>query len=182
MLSLSQRGCFLGEKYGGKKIKEEETRTLKVELTDVILSKAEVNALLDEPHAYEALYDTTKRPHRPFLKCLKALELKDAWEGAYVAIWYEMGATRLEFKKATLSKIKLELREDGETAMRCTVEGETVLDKKVAEIIERIGTAVECEIRAQRPDDQKDLPLNQHGEGEQSQQGSGRKGRGQPLN
>lgn len=183
MLSLSQRDCFLGDKYGGKKLKDEDTRTFKLELADVMLDKAELAALLGEPHAYEALYDTSQKPHRPYLACLKALELKTSWENAFVAVYYELGKSKIEFKRASLSKIRLELRLGGETAMSCTVEGETALNAKVVQVIERVGTSVEVEIRAQRPEDQRELPLNSHGEeGEQSQQGSGRKGRGQPLN
>jgi hypothetical protein len=182
MLSLSQRDCLLGEKYGGKKVKDEDTRTFKVELSNVILDKTELAALLGEPHAYEALYDTSQKPHKPYLTCLKALELNSSWEGAYVALYYELGKSKIEFKRASLSKIRLELRQDGETAMSCTVEGETALNGKVVQVIERIGTSVEVEIRAQRPEDQRELPLNQHGEGEQAPRRLSRKGGGRRLN
>lgn len=184
MLSLNQRDCFLGEKYQGKKRKHEDVRTLKIELTEVMLDKRELAALLGEPHAYEALYDTSGKPHRPFLVCIKALELKEHWKGAYVAIWYELGAKKLEFKRAELSKIKLELRLGGEIAMSCRIEGDPELTASVLEVISRTGTNVECEIRAERPEDQRELPLSTHGEGEQSEHSS-RKPRGRasrPLN
>lgn len=183
MLSLTQRPCMLGDKYGGKKRKDEDIRTLKLELKEIEIDRAELNALLGEAHAFEAIYDTSANPVRPYLACIKAIELKSAWEGAVVTLWYEMGQTRVDFKNAKLSKIKIEPRLGAETVMSCTLEGEPTLDKKVVELIDRIGTGIECELRADRPEAQADLPLNTHGAGEQpdtparSGKSGGRRGR-----
>lgn len=162
MLRISQRTCRLGEKYAGKKDEEADAITLRVELANVVLDREELNALLGEPHAYEALYNTSATPVTPYLKCLKALELRNSWEGAYVALWYEMGKRKIEFKRAKISKIKIEPRHGGDTFLSLTVEGEPALDGKFVDIIARVGGAAECEIRADRPEDQRDLPLNSH--------------------
>lgn len=175
MLSLKQRPCILGDKYAGKKKRDTEVRTLKLELKDIELSREEVNALLGEPHAYEALYDTSAHPIRPFLACIKALEIAASWTGARVVLWYELGATKVELKNATLSKIKITPPLGGDTRLSLSVEGEPVLDRKIAELIDRVGSGIECEIHAERPEDQQELPLNSHGEGEQPEMKSARK-------
>ena len=148
MLSLSQRDCQLGEKYSGRKKRDEDTWTLKLELLGIVLERTEVNAILGEPHAFEALYDTSANPMRPFLGCIKAIELQNAWDGANVVLWYEFGKRKIELKQAKLTKLKVHPMLGGETRFSCIVEGSPPLDKQLAEIIERAGKGIEVEIHA----------------------------------
>ena len=167
MLSLSQRDCQLGEKYSGRKKRDEDTWTLKLELTGLVLERNEVNAIL-RPSRMRLRRSTTQAPirSRPFIGCIKAIELQNAWDGAHVVLWYELGKRKIEFKQAKLTKLKVHPTLGGETRFSCIVEGAPPLDKQLAEIIERAGKSIEVEIHAERPEDQQDLPLSQHGEGE----------------
>ena len=180
MLTLSQRDCFLDAKYSGKKVKGKDARTLKFTLTDVPIYRNELNAILGEPHAYESLFDTSKPVHRPYLRCIKALELKTKLVASHVEIWYHLGKSKVAFKNVTISKVKIhfEGRDDALPHMSCEVETEPDLNQTFIDLIERMGTSVEAEIHAQNPADQKDLPLNSHGTGEEPEVGKSPRGRG----
>jgi hypothetical protein len=167
MLRISQRVCKLGDKYAGKKDPEGEALSLKVRLEEITLDREELNAFCDDPHAWTRYFDTSNNPPKPVEDRFKPRELKKPWEGAYVVLWYEFGKSKVEFKNAKLSNITIEPRLGGDTFLSCTVEGEPALDRKFTDIIARIGGSIECEIHADRPEDQKELPINAHGEDEQ---------------
>lgn len=168
MLALSQRECKLGTKYSGKVVDQNgiERRTLKIELTDLPLDANELNALLGEPYAHRALYDTSRTGVRPILRALKTLELRSACESARVTLLWSLGAEQLVFTDAKLAKIRLELQEGGITAMSCTVETEPTLDGWLVALLERLGAGIEVEIHAEHFGAQQDLPLNRHADGE----------------
>jgi hypothetical protein len=171
MLTLDIRECTLDDKYSGRRKEQEDQedrRTLKLGLLSIRIDRNELNALLDQPYAYECLYNREKQPHEPWLRCLKALELADSWEGAFVALFYDNGSRKLVFPKATLSKLKIALGTGGKTSLSCMIEGEPDIDENFGEIIARTGTDIQCEIRAQPPSAQHDLPLSRWGEGEQA--------------
>ena len=179
MLTLDRRDCKLGGDSSAK-VKEKdgvEVRTLTFELQEVMLDERELNAFLHEPHAWSALYNDRNGEVAPFLRCFKALELEQAIEGACVALTYGLGANEMIFTECKLSKIKLALRDGGKTALSCKVTTAPTLDETLAELFELFGSAIECELRAEPPGAQQDLPLNQHGEGEQSE---GPRRRGHP--
>jgi hypothetical protein len=172
MMHITQRMCVLGAKFSGKKVKDREARSIKLELAGILLDENELNSVLGEPHAHRSIYNTNGKDIVPYLKCLKALELSHAWEGAAVTLWYELGKKSLELTKAKLTKIRLEPLNGGETQMSCTVESEPTLDAKIVALIERMGSGIECEIRADHPSEQADLPLNTHGTGERPLDGT----------
>lgn len=161
MLSLSQRTCLLGEKYGGKKLKDADVRTLKIELHEIELDEQEVNALFNDPYAYKAMHNVGVDPHEPALKGIKAFELEEVFESAHVALFYELGATSIELKKARLTKLKLTPARNGNPPrLSLVVEGEPPLNKRFLEIIERVGTGIECQLSAASESDQQELALN----------------------
>ncbi len=79
------------------------------------------------------------------------------------------------FWMAKLSKFAFSIAAGGSTLLSVTIEGEPPMDAKLVALLERIGKGIECEFRGEHPAAQKDLPLNQHGEGEQKAGGKGRK-------
>lgn len=168
MLTLRSRDCMLGTKHSGDTIERdgEELRTLTFELTEVMLDAQELNCLLGEPHAHNSLYNHGRDGVRPFLKCFKSLELLKGIVGAFVQI--EWMANEFTFTDCKLTKVKLELRDGGETALSCKVTCTPDLDASLADLIEKMGGGVSAEIRAEPPTAQQDLPLNTHGTGEQS--------------
>lgn len=107
------------------------------------------------------MHNVGVEPHEPALKGIKAFELEEAFVNAHVALFYEMGATTIELKKAKLTKLKLTPARDGNPPrLSLTVEGEPPLNKRFLEIIERVGTGVECSLAAASGSDQQELALN----------------------
>jgi hypothetical protein len=166
MLTLDLRPCVLGGKYSGdvKESETEQTRTFNFELEEVLLTKREFNALLGEPLAWDALFNSGAKPVEPMLKSIKELELKHAVEGASVSVTYGPDASEQTFAGCKLSKIKLSLLTGGDVALACKVTCEPGLDADLAEFIAQMGNTAECEICAQLPQDQQDLPLNRVGD------------------
>lgn len=169
MLTIDRRDCIIGEDAStkGKEVDGEKVRTLTFELEGVMLEKRELNAFLSEPHAWDVLYNDKVDLPEPYLKCFKALELEKKIEGAYVALTYGLDANEMAFTDCTLSKIRLELCNGGLTSLSCKVTALPVLDASLAELFEQFGKSIECEIRAQPPGAQQELPLNKHGASEQ---------------
>lgn len=172
MLTLTSREAKLATKHSGdcKEVEGKEVRTLTFELQEIMLDDTELNALLGEPHAHRSLYNFQRDGAvLPFLRCFKALELEQPITGAYVAL--EFGGNTLKFAECKLSKIRLTLMEGGDTALSCKVTAEPALDATLAALIERLGGLVFVELRGLPPTAQRDLPLNQHGEGERPESG-----------
>ena len=169
MLNLDLRTCTLGVKSttDGKEIDGEEVKLLTLVLEEVMIDSRELNVLLGEPHAWSVLFNTGRIPIEPYLKALKTLELKDPVNDAAVNLLFGLDRIAVSFAKVKLSKIKLELREGGETALSCKLTATPALDETFAQLLEHLGTQIECEMRFEAGGAQIDLPLNNFGEGEQ---------------
>jgi hypothetical protein len=169
---LSKRLCTLAKKVNAKATEADdgqEFTELTFELEAVSLDATELNAILQEPHAHQVLFNTGVDPTEPYLKSLKALELGAAIEGAYVSV--ELGLenhVQFEFTDCKISKIKLTLATGGATLMSCRVTVKPTLNDTLAELLERLGHTVTVEIRGEVPGAQQDLPLNRVGHGEQA--------------
>ncbi len=166
MLTLNNRPCLLGLKSStdGKEIDGAEVKLLTLELEDVVLDKRELNVLLGEPHAWNVLYNTGVKPVEPYLKSLKSLELREAVEGAAVTLAFGLNSG-VAFTRVKLSKLKLELKSGGETALSCKLTATPALDTTFAQLLEHLGDGIEVEMRFEPAGQQQDLPLNAFGEG-----------------
>lgn len=175
------RPAKLNQDHKGKGHEKEgvATQLLTFGLLDIPLDDQEIAVVTGEPHAYAALYNTRKdMVAEPFLKCFAALRFKDKIKGAYVKVRV-MGGQEFEFTDCTLTPPEFELTEGGTTLMSFKVECAPALDKNYPVFISHLGQSCDVEIRSDLPTDQKDLPLNSHGEGEQPEAGKGKgKGRG----
>jgi hypothetical protein len=170
MLNLSNREAKLGKKHSGNVTEKDgvESRTLTFELQEVMLDATELNVLLSEPHAHNSLYVTRRDGAiQPFLKCFKALEVNCSIDGAFVQV--EFHGKEFKFADVRLTKVKLELREGGDTALSCKVTAEPALDASLAKLVEQMGETVFVELRAEPPGAQQDLdlPANKFGKDEQ---------------
>jgi hypothetical protein len=177
ILNIPHCDCLLAEKYAGKAVSKKNKdpyTTLKIELHRIPLDRDQLCAIMGEPHAFEALYNTGANPVEPFLKCLKELRLEYEYQLANVALFYEMGSTRFPLKDATLSDLRIQLRQGGESWLSMKVEAAPPLDRKLGELLERLGSGIECEIHADDPLAQTELPLNTAGIGEQPETGAPR--------
>ena len=172
MFSLSLRSATLGNKAkaDSKEMKDgSEATLLTFELQELKIDANELAALLREPHAFDSLYNTGSNPVEPFLRGLKSLELAESISGAWVRIDVGLsGYTRFDFKECKLAKIKLELRQGGDTALSCKVTVAPELNSKLATLLEFLGHSVQAEVRGEAPGGQAELPLNGVGKNEQS--------------
>lgn len=176
MITITQRDCVLGPKYSGKHAiatkEAPERRTVKLQLLSIQVEEAEFNAIFMSAYAWQLLHDTATGG--PSLPMLAAFELKEfTIEGAHVTLWHTLGKEKIDIANARLSKFAFSIAPGGSTLLSVTVEGEPPMDAKLVALLERIGVGIECEFRGEHPAAQKDLPLNQHGEGEHK--GKGRK-------
>lgn len=180
MLTLSRRECRVAGKHSGNTTEKDGVtlRTLTFQLDEIPLDATELNCLLGEPHAHRALYNTRRDGGiEPFLRCIKAIEFDKAIEGAHVTLHLGRGS-ELAFTDCKLTKVKFVLGKDrGETLLSCKVTTAPTLDETLAELFEQFGEPAECELRAEPPTAQQDLPLSRHGEGEQPETGKRKRGR-----
>jgi len=102
MLTLSTRQCLLGGDHSGKTKDKDGTivKTLTFELEDFLLDDRELNTLLGEPNAWNALYDDRNGEITPFLKCFKSLEFEKSIEGAFVKLVFGLDRTEITFTDA----------------------------------------------------------------------------------
>lgn len=190
MFVLHERLAILAGDYSGKKKIEKGGQALNLltfELEGIPLDEQEVNAFFGHPHAYQRLHCYVKTGDNyetdlklePFLPGLKSLELRKPLEGACVALRYGISDDRLlNFTDCKLSKITISLGDNGETALSCKVTSAPALDETLAELFEQFGKPIKVEIRSYPPEAQKEMPLNQHGEGEQPEAPSPQERRG----
>jgi len=170
VLTLQQRDCLLGGKAKAKTKKADdgdETKTVELELSRLVLDKAELNALLREPHAWDVLYDTSGDAIEPYLRSIKELEFAKPIEGAWVSIEFGLNSQRFEFAEVKLSKVKLSLVTGGETLLSCRFTVAHTDNDTLALMFDQLNSTVLVEIRAEPPGAQRELPLNKFGDGEQ---------------
>lgn len=171
MFILTERIATLGEKYSGSK-----NEKFTFEINGIPLDEQEVNAFFGHPQAYRRLHHLktvyevgdTGNELEPFLPGIKSLEIKKPIEGAFIQLRYGLSNARImKFTDCTLSKIEIALYGGGETSMGFKVTAPPVLNETLTELIAMFGRPVTVEVRSYPPDAQKEMPLNQHGEGEQ---------------
>lgn len=167
MLNLSQRKCFLGIRSSTKSKHHDgtEMKVLDIDLEQIELAKAELNSLLGEPRAWESLFNVVNGKAEPFIKCIKGLQLAESIDQAFVGLTYGVHARAVELKDVKLSKVTLELV-DGKVFLSCRVRGPAVLDDHFGDFMDKLGDAIECEMRFEQPGQQKDLALNAVGKNE----------------
>jgi hypothetical protein len=171
MLSLNLRPARLNQDHSGKSHEKEGqvTKLLKYGLDDIPLDAQEMGVITQEPYAARALYDEDKQGvKRPFLACFNPLHFNESIEGAYVMVRLK-GGKELKHTECKLTGISFTKTEGGTTLMSLKVTTAPALDASLAEFYSQFGEQVDVEIRGELPGAQKDLPLNSHGAGEQTE-------------
>lgn len=162
MLTLSNRTCRIGvsvntrtEVHG-----EDSVTALDIPLTAIMLDANELNMLLQEPHAYQVLFNTRDGGKfvEPVFRVLKALRLADKIEGASVVLALGSGAA-LKLTGCKIAKVELAPQVGGLTEMSLQVQCTPKLDSSIARLLEKLNCDVEVEIHADGYGDQKPLPL-----------------------
>lgn len=164
-LSLRKRLCKIGssinvrtEMHG-----DQPVPACDIPIKGVMLTKAELNVLLGDESAYDALYvERDGTPEPLFAKHFKPFVLLDQFEGATVKLALTDDATELELEDVKLASLKLEPQVGGLTSLQVQVQA-TPTSEQMAEIIAFVNTQVHAAIafgkRSEKDRRQKELPM-----------------------
>ena len=184
MLTISLRTARLNQDHSGKtKEKDGEvTKLLRFGIDEVELDENELGAMTGEPHAARALVNNTKNGKRGFFQCFKPYQFTDEFDTETACVTVRLrGGEEFKFTGCKISKQRVAVIHDsGEVVYSCKVQAAPALDARYAQFIASFGELVDVEISGAQAQDQKQLPLSKHGEGEAPEQGGkrGRKGNG----
>ncbi|MFO1465844.1 MAG: hypothetical protein U1F35_05295 [Steroidobacteraceae bacterium] len=124
MLTLKTRPCRIGpsintrtERHG-----DEDVPALYIPIGAVLLNDEEINTLLREPLAHEALFNTGGAMPEPMLPMIKALKLKDKFEECRVALLLGLKREKIELQGVKVAKVSIEPLPGGLTAMEFTIQ------------------------------------------------------------
>jgi hypothetical protein len=153
------------EKHG-----EESVPGVDIPVSGLMLDKPELNALLQDVDAHDALYtDARGKQLEPRFQTIDPIALTDKFVGAKVTITSVDGETEnLILKPAKIGKIRLEPQVGGLTLMSCTIQGNppdhadmlALLNAKCRVSI--LNAALDVKAAADEPE----LPLDHKGQGE----------------
>jgi hypothetical protein len=125
MLNLDNRPCKLGvylntptQKHG-----EERVPAKVLGIKNILLSKTELNDLLGDPHAWDALYIEHKgKPAEPiFADKLGPLSVVGKFKGSTVNLSFGLKPYEIDFEEATCKSLKLQRQAGGLTALSLTI-------------------------------------------------------------
>jgi hypothetical protein len=126
-LTLTKRPAQIGgsintrtEKHG-----EENVPGIDIPITEVMLTKEELNALLQDPDAHDAFFTDERGDQlEPRFVLLSAFSIAGKFSGAKVTLAPPVGdGEALVLKPAKVSKMVLVPQVGGLTAMSCTIQG-----------------------------------------------------------
>jgi hypothetical protein len=181
-LTLLKRLCKIGtninvrtELHG-----EEPVPACDIALKGVLLSKAELNVLLGDERAYDALYlDRDGTPEPLFAKCLKPFALIDRFEGATVKLTLADDDVELELEDVKLANLKLEPQVGGLTSLSMQIQAIPTSEARsqiIAFVDSQVHAAISFGQRSEKDKRQQELPMGENvlefpgaGDGEQTQ-------------
>jgi len=168
MLSLNLRPARLNQDHRGKskEVNGEVTKLLTFGIDAMLLDESELGALTGVAHAFRSLFDTSGAQPEPVLPCFKPQQFLEDIEGAAVTVRLKGGA-EYRFTNCVLSKLRVHVVTGG-PQLSCKVLTAPALDATLAPLVANFGELVDVELHGSTPSDQKELPLNSHGTGAQS--------------
>jgi hypothetical protein len=151
MLNIDRRQATIGTSLNGRTQNhgDDKVPALDIELEGIVLSENELNALLRDPHAVEALFhepgkgSTLAQPRFPQLTAFK---FKEKFKGARVSIWLSGAREPIMLTDCNLAKVAIEPQEGGTTLLSCQVQSTQPADKSVAKLWEQMGHTVAVEL------------------------------------
>jgi len=157
MLNIDRRQATIGTSLNGRTQihGDDKVPALDIEFEGIVLSENELNALLADPHATDALFEppggssTLASPRFPQLK---PFAFKEKIKGARVSIWLSVDRTPIVLADCNVAKITLEPQEGGTTSLSCQVQSTQPADKSVAKLFEQMGHTVSVEIEELQAD------------------------------
>ena len=122
-LNLTKRQAHIGSSMKSKTQTdgEEKIPTVEIVLSGLMLDKDELNELLDDKYAHNALFDTKGKLHEPMFKQLRAFVLRDKFEKSMVRFYLGLTNETIELKGCKLSKLHIEPTTGGLTELTLQV-------------------------------------------------------------
>lgn len=160
MLSISPRPATIGKVVSAPKEEGGNSfREVSIELSELELDKAEVNQLMQDPHAWEKFFSTQGADDaiEPSLPVLKPLRLKSAIEQSTVVLTLGLQATAIRLAPCDLANITMTPREDGVMVLSLKIVARPDIDKKLLPIFG--ANDCDAEIHCSGYGDQQPLPL-----------------------
>lgn len=150
-------------KYIAFRNRQDGDQTVKgcsIRFANLMLSQAELADLMQEPLAGRALF--CKRPgtvlDEPLFRTIGAIPLTTHLTGR-AFLYSTLGTDEIDLGLVSVTNVKLEPKAGGLTAMAGVIQATPVLDSRVAEFIDRMGTNVQLEVTYEHEGEQQDLPL-----------------------
>lgn len=167
-LTLRKRLCKIGTNINVRTEMngDQPVPACDIPLKGVMLKKDELNALLGDEHAYDALYlDVDGTPEPLFAKHFKPFALLDKFEGADVSLQLTDSEDAVELEDVKLANLKLEPQVGGLTSLSLQVQA-TPDSEDMAAIIAFVDTQVHAAIafgkRSEKDKRQGELPMGEH--------------------
>jgi hypothetical protein len=158
MLELDNRPCKLGvylntptQKHGDDRV---PAKVLGVK--NILLTKAELNELLDDKHAWDALYVEHKsKPALPiFADKLGALRVLGKFKDSGVSLSFGLKPYEIEFGDCTLKSLTLDRQEGGLTALSLTIVClKSNITGELARLDEHLDSTAHIELNLGDPED-----------------------------
>ena len=127
IMNLTKRPAQIGPSINTRteKLGEENVPGVDIPVSGLMLDKPELNALLQDVDAHDALYtDSRGKQLEPRFLTIVPIGLQDKYVGAKVTISSASGESEsLILKPAKISKIRLDPQVGGLTLMSCTIQG-----------------------------------------------------------
>jgi hypothetical protein len=145
---------------------DENVPALDIPLSAIMLSATELNALLQEPYAHEALFNERTNPRalvEPLFKQLHPLKLKDKFEESSVTLIVGLNRKAVTLNDVKLAKLTLQPLVGGLTALKLTVQCTPTLDDSITTLLAFMNHDADVEItigeRVAPAQKQSELPL-----------------------
>lgn len=187
MLTITEKHCRLGKisnnlpKHG-----DEEVTEFTIPVTELMLEREEINALVGDPYFDRSLFNVKGSLHEPTegLRKFDPLKFTERYEGASVTITVA-GDRELNFENVKLYDITVKPVPGGLVDLSMKIQLMPGLGQENLVLQE----AQHCEVKisitdakvALKKGGQKELPLNSFGSGEEPEQGAEDEHREEPL-
>jgi hypothetical protein len=131
-LSLNKRSCVLGAGVNGRSQLhgDEDVPACDFTIGNVMLEKEELNELLDDKYAHNALFNTRGKLCEPMFRQFNEFSLKHKYEKSYVTLWLDLAETVIKFADCKLARIRLSPQTGGMTELtlqvQCTADAESM--------------------------------------------------------
>lgn len=180
MLTLTSRPCKIGPSINARTEKhgDEDVQAFDIPLDGVMLEKEELNALLEDPYAHDALFNHRGggKVDEPIFRKFRALQFKDKFEEGEAVITVGLGSEEIRLKDVKLARVTLAPQVGGLTMLSVQVQCRPSTDT-IAKVLPYMNHEVEAEVsfgkKVVKSEKQRELPINSFGEGEQPDIGPG---------